>query len=140
MSEKYKILAKFIKDLSAETSDVETFMFVKNYISKYNLNIDITSLPLKDRVIEINTKLSLSDPNNNQKKSYFEIIYATIIKVDESINKSEEIEKIILCDVQNKIYPELEKIIFKLVVDSGYQETKPNKKVNFEELYKNRKN
>ena len=140
MIEKYKILAKFIKDMSAETPDIETFIFVKNYISKYNLSIDISSIPLKDRVIEINTKLSLADPKNNQKKSYFEIIYATIIKLDESINKSEEIEKIILCDVQNKIYPELEKIILKLVVDSGYPETRPNKKVNFEELYKNRKN
>ena len=140
MSEKYKILAKFIKDVSAESPDLETFMFVKNYISKYNLKIEITSLPLKDRVIEINTKLSLSDPNNNQKKSYFEIIFATVIKVDESIKESEEIEKIILCDVQNKIYPEIEKIILKLVVDSGYPETRPNKKVNFEELYKSRKN
>ena len=140
MSEKYKILAKFIKDISAETTDVETFMFVKDYISKYNLNIDITSLPLKDRVIEINTKLSLSDPNNNQKKSYFEIIYATIIKVDENIKESKEIEKIILCDVQNKIYPELEKIFLRLIVDSGYPEAKPNKKVNFEELYESRKN
>ena len=140
MSEKYKILAKFIKDISAETTDVETFMFVKDYISKYNLNIDITSLPLKDRVIEINTKLSLSDPNNNQKKSYFEIIYATIIKVDENIKESKEIEKIILCDVQNKIYPELEKIFLKLIVDSGYPEAKPNKKDNFEELYESREN
>ena len=140
MSEKYKILAKFIKDISAETTDVETFMFVKDYISKYNLNIDITSIPLKDRVVEINTKLSLSDPDNNQKKSYFELIYATIIKIDESVKESDKIEKIILCDVQNKIYPELEKIILKLVVDSGYPETKPKKKVNFEELYEKRKN
>ena len=140
MSEKYKILTKFIKDISAETPDIETFMFVKDYISKYNLSIDITSLPLKDRIIEISTKLSLSDPNNNKKKSYFELIYATIIKLDENIKKTEEIEKIILCDVQNKIYPELEKIILKLVIDSGYPETQPKKKVNFEELYKRRKN
>ena len=140
MSEKYKILERFIKDISAETPDVETFMFVKNYISKYNLNIDITSLPLKNRIIEVNTKLSLSDPNKNQKKSYFEIIYATVIKIDESIKESKEIEKIILCDVQIKTYPELEKIFLKLIVDSGYPEAKPNKKINFEELYKSRKN
>jgi len=136
MSEKYKILAKFIKDVSAETPDLETFMFVKNYISKYNLKIDITSLPLKDRVIEINTKLSLSDPNNNQKKSYFEIIFATVIKVDESIKESEEIEKIILCDVQNKIYSNLEKVFVNLLKDSGYPGIKIEKKINFEELYK----
>ena len=136
MSEKYKILAKFIKDVSAETPDVETFMFVKNYISKYNLKIDITSLPLKDRVIEINTKLSLSDPNNNQKKSYFEIIYATIIKLDESITKPEEIEKIILCDVQNKIYSNLEKALLNLINDSGFRGIKFEKKVDFDKLYK----
>ncbi len=138
MNEKYKILAKFIKDISIETPDLETYIFVKDYISKYNLNIDITSIPLKDRVIEINTKLTLSDQSKNTKKSYFEIIYASVIRVDESIKDKKEIEKIVLCDVQNKIYPELEKIFLKLILDSGYPEAKPNKKVDFNELYKNR--
>ena len=140
MTEKYKILAKFIKDISAETLDLETYIFVKNDISKYNLHIDITSLALKDRVIEINTKLSLSDPNEGQKKIYFEIVYATVVKIDETIKNSKEIEKIVLCDVQNKIYPELEKIFLKLIVDSGYPEPKPNKKINFEELFKKKNN
>ena len=71
MSEKYKILAQFIKDISAETPNIETFIFVKDYISKYNFNIDINSIPVKDKVIEVNTKLSLSDPNKNEKKYYF---------------------------------------------------------------------
>ena len=140
MTENFNILAKFIKDISAETPDLETYIFVKNYIAKYNLHIDITSLAVKDRVIEINTKLSLSDPNENEKKIYFEIVYATIIKIDETIKNSKEIEKIVVCDVQNKIYPELEKIFLKLIVDSGYPEPKPNKKIDFEELYKNKNN
>ena len=140
MTENYKILAKFIKDISAETPDLETYIFVKNYIAKYNLHIDITSLAVKDRVIEINTKLSLSDPNESEKKIYFEIIYATVVKIDETIKNSKEIEKIVLCDVQNKIYPELEKIFLKLIVDSGYPEPKPNKKIDFEELFKNKNN
>ena len=140
MTEKYKILAKFIKDISAETPDLETYIFVKNYIAKYNLHIDITSLAVKDRVIEINTKLSLSDPNEGQKKIYFEIVYATVVKIDETIKNSKEIEKIVVCDVQNKIYPELEKIFLKLLVDSGYPEPKPNKKIDFEELFKNKNN
>jgi len=140
MTEKYKILAKFIKDISAETPDLETYIFVKNDISKYNLHIDITSLAVKDRVIEINTKLSLSDPNEGQKKIYFEIVYATVVKIDETIKNSKEIEKIVVCDVQNKIYPELEKIFLKLLVDSGYPEPKPNKKIDFEELFKNKNN
>ena len=140
MTENYKILAKFIKDISVETPDLETYIFVKNYIAKYNLHIDITSLAIKDRVIEINTKLSLSDPNEGQKKIYFEIIYATVVKIDETIKNSKEIEKIVLCDVQNKIYPKLEKIFLKLIVDSGYPEPKPNKKIDFEELFKNKNN
>jgi len=140
MTKNYKILAKFIKDISAETPNLETYIFVKNYIEKYNLHIDITSLAIKNRIIEINTKLSLSDPNESEKKIYFEIIYATVVKIDETIKNSKEIEKIILCDVQNKIYPELEKIFLKLIVDSGYPEPKPNKKIDFEELYKNKNN
>lgn len=140
MTENYKILAKFIKDISAETPDLETYIFVKDYIAKYNLHIDITSLAIKNRIIEINTKLSLSDPNESEKKIYFEIIYATVVKIDETIKNSKEIEKIVLCDVQNKIYPELEKIFLKLIVDSGYPEPKPNKKIDFEELYKNKNN
>tara|TARA_B100000745_G_scaffold284914_1_gene219847 strand:- start:297 stop:719 length:423 start_codon:yes stop_codon:yes gene_type:complete len=140
MTENYKILAKFIKDISAETPGLETYIFVKNYIAKYNLHIDITSQALKDRIIEINTKLSLSDPNESEKKIYFEIIYATVVKIDETIKNSKEIEKIVVCDVQNKIYPELEKIFLKLIVDSGYPEPKPNKKIDFEELFKNKNN
>ena len=140
MTENYKILAKFIKDISAETPNLETYIFVKNYIAKYNLHIDITSLAIKDRIIEINTKLSLSDPNESEKKIYFEIIYATVVKIDETIKNSKEIEKIVLCDVQNKIYPELEKTFLKLIVDSGYPEPRPNKKIDFEELYKNKNN
>jgi preprotein translocase subunit SecB len=140
MTENYKILEKFIKDISAETPNIETYIFVKNYIAKYNLHIDITSMAIKDRIIEINTKLSLSDPNENEKKIYFEIVYATIVKIDETIKNSKEIEKIVVCDVQKKIYPELEKIFLKLIVDSGYPEPKPNKKIDFEELYKKKNN
>tara|TARA_Y100000590_G_scaffold456345_1_gene606743 strand:+ start:317 stop:739 length:423 start_codon:yes stop_codon:yes gene_type:complete len=140
MSEKYKILAKFIKDISAETPNIETFIFVKDYISKYNFNIDINSIPVKDKVIEVNTKLSLFDPNKNEKKSYFEIIFATVIKIDDKLNEKKEIEKIILCDLQNKIYPDIEKKFFKLVVDAGYPEPKPNKKIDFNELYSSKQN
>ena len=140
MSEKYEIIASFIKDVSAETPNIETFIFVKDYISKYNFNIDINSIAIKDKVIEVNTKLSLSDPNKNEKKSYFEIIFATVIKISDDLKEKEEIEKIILCDLQNKIYPDIEKKFFKLIVDSGYPEPKPNKKIDFEELYNSRTN
>ena len=105
-----------------------------------NFNININSIAVKDKVIEVNTKLSLSDPNKNEKKSYFEIIFATVIKIDDDLKEKKEIEKIILCDLQNKIYSDIEKTFFKLVVNSGYPEPKPNKKIDFNELYNSRQN
>ena len=140
MTKKYKILGKYIKDMSSETPDVETYIFVKDYISKYQLNIDINSKPLKNKMIEINTILKFEDKEKRKKKSYFEINYATIIKLEEEIKEKNELEKIILCDVQNEIYPELEKSLLDLLHNSGYPEVKFDKKVNFEDLYNQRLN
>ncbi len=140
MTEKYKILGKFIKDISSETPDVETYIFVKDYISKYQLNIVINSKAIKNKMIEINTILKFEDKQENKKKSYFEINYATIVKIDDEIKEKKELEKIILCDVQIKIYPELEKSFLDLLHNSGYPEVKFEKKINFEELYNQRLN
>ena len=128
MTEKYKILGKYIKDMSSETPDVETFIFVKDYISKYQLNIDIRSKALKDKMIEINTILKFEDKQENKKKSHFEINYATIIKVGDEITEKKDLEKIILCDVQIEIYPQLEKALLDLLHNSGYPEVKFEKK------------
>ena len=124
MTEKFKILAKYIKDLSSETPDIETFLFVKDNISKYQLNINITSKALKNKLIEINTTLKFEDKEANEKKSYFEIIYATVIKVDESIKEKKDLEKIILCDVPTKIYPDLENSFLNLIHSSGHPSRK----------------
>jgi len=140
MTEKYKILGKFIKDMSSETPDTETYIFVRDYISKYQLNIDINSKALKNKMIEINTILKFEDKKENKKKSYFEINYATIVKIDDQIKEKEELEKIILCDVQIEIYPELEKAFLDLLHNSGYPDIKFEKKINFEELYNQRLN
>ena len=140
MTEKYKILGKYIKDMSSETPDVETFIFVKDYISKYQLNIDIRSKALKDKMIEINTILKFEDKQENKKKSHFEINYATIIKVGDEITEKKDLEKIILCDVQIEIYPQLEKALLDLLHNSGYPEVKFEKKVDFEQLYNQRLN
>ena len=139
MSEKFKIIAEFIKDLSSETPDVETYLYVKDYLKNYNLNIDITTLPLKNRLIEVNTKLSFIDKGNSKKKSNFEIIYATIVKIEEEVKDKKEMEKIILCEVQNKIYPNLERIFENLLKDSGYPIIKIEKKIDFEKLYNQQK-
>ena len=139
MSEKIKIISEFVKDLSSETPDIETYLYVKDYLKNYNLNIDITTLPIKNRLIEVNTKLSFTDKSNSKKKSNFEVTYATIVKIEEGVNDKNEIEKIILCDVQNKIYPNLEKIFANLVKDSGYPIMKMEKKIDFEKLYNQKK-
>ncbi len=140
MTKKYKILTQFIKDISAETRDVETYLYVKENINKYHLNIDITSKALKNKLVEINTSLKFEDKDVNEKRSYFELIYATIISVDDGINQKEELKKIILCDVQNVIYPSIEKAFLNLIHDSGFPEIKFEKKVDFEKLYNERFN
>ena len=139
-TEKYKILAKYIKDLSSETPDIETFLFVKDNISKYQLNIDITSKALKEKLIEVNTTLKFEDKEPNEKKSYFEIVYATIIKVSEEIKEKKDLEKIILCDVQTLIYPELETSFLNLIHNSGHSGIKLEKKIDFHKLYNERFN
>jgi preprotein translocase subunit SecB len=135
MTEKYKILGKYIKDLSGETKDIETFLFVRDNISKYQLNIDISSKALKNKMIEIDTRLKFEDKENNSKKSYFEIVFTTIIRVNDDVEEKKELEKIILCDVQNKIYPDLEKSLLDVLHNSGYSQFKFEKKINFEDLY-----
>tara|TARA_B100001540_G_C15713522_1_gene599701 strand:- start:767 stop:1189 length:423 start_codon:yes stop_codon:yes gene_type:complete len=135
MSEKFKIYSEFIKDLSSETKDLETYLYVKEYLKNYNLNIEITSKPLKKRFIEVNTKLSYLDNSQSKNKSFFEILYATVIKINEEIQDRKEIEKIILCDVQNEIYNNLEKVFINLLHNSGYPSVKIEKKIDFEELY-----
>ena len=140
MTKKYKILAKYIKDLSSETPDIETYLFVKDHIGQYQLGIDITSKALKDKVIEINTKLKFEDKKENKKKSYFEIIFASIIKMNEDTKDKKELEKIILCDVQIDIYPYLEKSLLEVLHNSGYPEVKIEKKIDFENLYNQRFN
>tara|TARA_B100001079_G_C16014477_1_gene341666 strand:+ start:39 stop:461 length:423 start_codon:yes stop_codon:yes gene_type:complete len=135
MTEKYKILGQYIKDMSSETPDVETYLFVRDNISKYQLGIDITSKAIKDKTIEINTTFKFEDKENNKKKSYFEIVYSTIIKIENDVKEKKELEKIILCDVQNKIYENLEKSFLNLLHNSGYPGVKFDKKVDFENLY-----
>ena len=140
MEKKFQILINFIKDLSVETPNAETLIFVKDHISSYHLGIDINSKPLKNNMIEVSTKLSFQDKNNNEKKSVFELDYATIIKVNENIKEKKELEKILLCDVQDEIYPKLEKIFLNLLHDAGFPGIKFEKKVDFEKLYNDKLN
>ena len=136
MTEKYKILGAFIKDMSSETPDIETYLYVRDRITKYQLGIDINSKAIKNKMIEVNINFKFEDKNEeSKKKSHFEIIYTSIIKVDESIKDKKTLEKIILCDVPTKLYPDLEKILLELIRNSGYANIKFEKKVDFEQLY-----
>jgi len=136
MSENYKIMSKYIKDISGETPNIETYLYVKDYISKYQLNIDINSKPLKAQIIEINTLLKFHDNSESKKKSLFEITYSTVIKLDKEVKDKTVLQKIVLCDVPKEVYPEMEKALLNLLHTSGYPEIKFEKKVDFEELYK----
>ena len=136
---KFKILAEFIKDISGETKDVQTYLFVKDYISKYQLTIDIISKPTKNKLIEVNTTLKFKDKEPREKKSYFEIVYASIIKIDEDIKDKKDLQKIILCDVQKEIQPNLEKTFTNLLNNSGFNEVNINK-IDFDKLYNERFN
>ena len=138
MENKFKIITEYVKDISSETPNIETYLFVKEKILKYNLSIEINSTPLKNSMVEINTKFIFSDPENSDKKSYFEILYSTVIKLEENIKDKKEIEKIILVDVQNEIYPNLEKTFLDTIRNSGYKNLNIEKKPDFEKLYLSR--
>ena len=140
MTQKFKILAKYIKDMSSETPDVESFLYTKDNISKYELTIDINSKPLKNKLIEVNTTLKFEDKEPNEKKSHYEMVYSAIIRVDESINEKKDLEKIVLCDVPTKIYPDLEKSFLNLIHNSGHPSIKLEKKIDFNKLYNERFN
>jgi preprotein translocase subunit SecB len=140
MTKKYKILSKYIKDMSSETPNLDTYLFVRDYISSYQLNIDINSKAIKNKMIEINTIMKFEDKQENKKKSYFEIKYSTVIKVGDDVKEKKDLEKIILCDVQIEIYPKLEKSLLDLLHNSGYPAVRFEKKIDFEQLYNQRSN
>ena len=135
----YKILAEFVKDVSSETKDVQTYLFVKDHISKYQLTIDITSQPTKNKLIEVSTILKFEDKEDNEKKSYFELVYVSIVKLDESVKEKKEIQKIILCNVQKDIQPKIEKAFTDLINNSGFKQVTV-KNIDFEKLYNSKFN
>ena len=135
MTKKYEILGKYIKDLSSETRDVQTYLFVKEHIGKYQLNIDINSKALKNKLIEICTTFKFEDKEPNELKSYFEINFATIIKPADEIKEKKDLEKIVLCDVPNSVVSDIEKSFTDMMQNSGFSNIKLEKKIDFTKLY-----
>ena len=140
MDKKYRILGEFIKDISAETKDVESFIYTKENISKFKLFIDISTKPLKNKMAEVSISTKFKESEENKKSSYFEMIYAVIVKIDEDVNTKEILEPIFLKEVPTEVYPKIERIFLDLLNHSGYPNVKFESKVDFNELYKNRKN
>ena len=140
MTDNYIILEKYIKDMSSETPDLETYIFVKDYIATYQLNIDINSKALKNKMIEIDIILKFEDKETSKKKSYFEIVYSVVAKIDEEVTEKKDLEKIILCDVPTKVYPDLEGTFLNLIHNSGHPSMKLEKKIDFNKLYNERFN
>tara|TARA_Y100001970_G_C14199913_1_gene840492 strand:+ start:151 stop:576 length:426 start_codon:yes stop_codon:yes gene_type:complete len=139
-TQEFEIVLEYIKDLSAETPDVQTLIFVRNNISKYQMNIDIKSKAVKNKMVEVTTKLTFEDKDKNKMKSFFELSYGTIIKLKEEINEKKKLEKILLCDLQKIVYPKIEKIFLEIIRNAGYPEIKFEKKVDFDKLYNQRFN
>ena len=108
-TEKYKILLKYIKDTSGEIPNLDTYLHVKEKITKYKLKVNISSKPLKNQIVEIDTSLKFEDKDKDKKRAYFEILFSSVIKINPEIQDKKELKKIILCDVQIDIYPDLEK-------------------------------
>ena len=140
MEKKYRILAEFVKDISSETKDIESYIYTKENISKYKLFIDINTKPLKNKMAEVSISTKFKEDSNNQKYSYFEMIYAVIVKIDEDVKTKELLEPIFLRDVPTEVYPKIEKELLDLLNYSGYPNVKFENKVDFSELYKNKKN
>ncbi len=140
MEKKYRILGEFIKDISAETKDVESYIYTKENISKFKLFIDISTKPLKNKMAEVSITTKFKETDENIKNSYFEMIYAVIVKIDEDANTKEILEPIFLKEVPTVVYPKIEKILLDLLKHSGYPNVKFESKVDFNELYKNRGN
>ncbi len=140
MTIKHEIILSYTKDLSVETPDAESLIAARENISKYSLKLDLNSRALKNKMIEVETKLTYEDKNKNNKKTFFEMIYATVVKIDEETPNPEEIKKFILCDLQIKIYPQIEKIFLQILKLSGFPDLQLNSKIDFNKLYNERKN
>tara|TARA_B100001121_G_C18549966_1_gene554916 strand:- start:325 stop:759 length:435 start_codon:yes stop_codon:yes gene_type:complete len=139
-NDKYKIISQFVKDLSSETENVETFIHVSDHISNYHLNIEINSKPLKNLIVEVNTTLKFQDPNDTLLKSIFEINYATIVKIEKNNISKEEMQKMLLVELQEEIYPELKRIFLNTIHDAGYKSFTMDKDIDFKKLYETQSN
>ena len=139
MTIKHKILLNYIKDLSVETPDPESLIAARENISKYSLKLDLNSKILKNKMIEVYTRLTYED-KINKKKTYFEMTCATVVRIEEEKPDSEELKKFILCDLQIKIHPQIQKTFVEILKLSGFPELQLKSNIDFNKLYNENKN
>ena len=131
----HKIISKFIKDISFEIPNAQTFVMLEKEISKYNLHFDIKSKQFKDNIIEVNTILRLTPSQELKNKMLTEINYAALVSIEKNLNDKKELEKIILVKVPTEVYPTLYETFVYLFTQAGLKNVSIEKEVNFEKLY-----
>ncbi len=140
MTKNYKILTSYIQNVSSSIKGTEDFIYLKDNIPKFSLGIDINTFPLKNNMAEVHMKLTFDDKNTKDKKAFFEMTHATVIRVEESAVNKDELKKIFLSQVPTDMYPEVEKKFFEIVKLIGYPEIKLGERINFQEQFeKNQK-
>ena len=135
----YKIISKFIKDISFEIPNAQAFVMLEKEISNYNLNFDIKSNPFKDNIIEVNTILRISPNQNVKHKILSEINFTALVSIEKNFEDKKELEKIILIKIPTEIYPSLYETFVYLFSQAGIKNIEIYKKVDFEKLYNERK-
>ena len=136
----YKIISKFIKDISFEIPNAQAFVMLEKEISNYNLNFDIKSNPFKDNIIEVNTILRITPNQNVKHKILSEINFTALVSIEKNFEDKKELEKIILIKIPTEIYPSLYETFVFLFSQAGIKNIEIYKKVDFEKLYNERKN
>jgi len=140
MPVKHKIIVTYTKDMSVEIPDVQTLLLARERISKYKITLDITSKPLKNKMIEVFTKLKYTDVEESKKKALFEILYSTVVEIENLNVEKREMEKFILCDLQLEIFPKIRQAFVEILRHSGFPEANFSGEIDFKELYQQRSN
>tara|TARA_B100000530_G_scaffold125804_1_gene78752 strand:- start:186 stop:608 length:423 start_codon:yes stop_codon:yes gene_type:complete len=135
----HKILTKYIKDLTFEIPEAKSYFLLENNIKNYRFLCDIKSKKIKGEIIQVDINLRLAPIEKNLDKNIFVgVELATLIKIDEKVEK-EELEKIILIKVPQEVYPEIRSIIVFLFEKSGFKKINIDENIDFLKLYETKK-
>ena len=140
MPVKHKVILTYTKDLSVEIPNVETFLLARERMSKYKITLDITSKPLKNKMIEVFTKLKYTDLEESKKKALFELLHSTVVEIEDTKIEKNEMKKFILCDLQIEVFPKIREAFVQILRHSGFPEANFSGEIDFNKLYQQRSN